>query len=84
MWSTNQTCPDLVNAVRAVARYSHSLETVLWKPALHILRNITLTSGLGVTFQRVVGSGGDLELCVDSDVASRDFGRRSVSEGFVM
>ena len=37
MWLGNQTCPDILNAVRAVARYSHSSELVHWKAALHIL-----------------------------------------------
>ena len=37
MWLANQTRPDILNAVRAVARYSHSPKRVHWKAALHIL-----------------------------------------------
>ena len=84
MWLANQTRPDILNAVRAVARYSHSPKAVHWKAALHILQYIRLTSGHGITFQRGMGSGVDLELYVDSDFASRDTNRRSVSGGVVM
>ena len=81
---TNQTRSDVLNAVRAVARYSHSPKLVHWKAALHILQYIRLTSGHVITFQRGMGSGVDLELYVDSDFASRDTNRRSVSGGVVM
>ena len=84
MWLANQTRPDILNAVRAVARYSHSPKLVHWKAALHILQYIRLTNGYGITFQRGMGSGVDLELYVDSDFASRDINRRSVSGGVVM
>ena len=84
IWLANQTCPDILNAVRAVARYSHSSELVHSKAALHILQYIILTSGHGTTFQRGMGSGVDLELYVDSDFASRDTDRLSVSGGVVM
>ena len=84
MWLANQTRPDILNAVRAVARYSHSTELVHWKAALHILQYIRLTNGHGIAFQRGMGSGVDLELYVDSDFASRDTNRRSVSGGVVM
>ena len=84
MWLANQTRPDILNAVRAVARYFHSPKVVHWKAALHILQYIRLTSGHGITFQRGMGSGFDLELYVDSDFASRDTNRRSVSGGVMM
>ena len=54
------------------------------KAALHILQYIRLTRGHGITFQRGMGSGVDLGLYVDSDFASRDTNRRSVSGGVVM
>ena len=79
MWLANQTRPDILNVVRAVARYSHSPKLVHWKAALHILHYIRLTSGHGITFQRGMVSGVDLELYVDSDFASRDTNWRSVS-----
>ena len=84
MWLANQTRPDILNAVRAVARYSYSPKLVHWKAALHILQYIRLTSSHGITFQRGMASGVDLELYVDSDFASRDTNRRSVSGGVVM
>ena len=70
MWLANQTRPDILNAVRAVARYFHSPKLVHWKAAIHILQYIRLTSGHGITFQRGMGSGVDLELYVDSDFES--------------
>ena len=84
MWLANQTRPDILNAVQAVAKYSHSPKLVHWKAALHILQHIRLTSGHGITFQRGMGSGVDLELYVDSDFASRGTNQRSVSGGVVM
>ena len=36
MWLTNQTRPDILNAVRAVARYSHAPKLVHWKAALQL------------------------------------------------
>ena len=84
IWLANQPRPDILNAVRAVARYSHSPKLVHWKAVLHILQYIRLTSGHGITFQRGMGSGVDLKLYVDSDFASRDTNRRSVSGGVVM
>ena len=84
MWLANQTRPDILNAVRGVARYSHSPKLVHWKAALHILPYIRLTRGHGITFQRGTDSGVDLELYVDSDLASRDTNRRSVSGRVVM
>ena len=84
MWLANQTRPDILNAVRAVARYSHSPKLVHWKAALHILQYIRFTSGHGITFQRGMGSGVDLVLYVDSDFASRNTNRRSVPGGVVM
>ena len=67
MWLANQTRPDILNSIRAVARYSHSPKRVHWKSALYILQYIRLMSGHGITFQRGMGSGVDLELYVDSD-----------------
>ena len=84
MWLANQTRPDILNAVRAGARYSHPPKHVHWKVALHILQYLRLMSGHGITFQRGMGSGVDLELYVDSCFASRDTYRRSVSGGVVM
>ena len=84
MWLANQTRPDILNEVRAVARYSHSPKLVHWKAALYILQYIRLTSDHGITFQRGMGSGVDLELYVDSDFANRGTHRRSVPGGIVI
>ena len=84
VWLANRTRPDILNAVRAVARYSHSPKLVHWKAALHISQYIRLRRGHGITFQRGMGSGVELELYVNSDFASRDTYRWSVSGGVVM
>ena len=61
MWLANQTRPDILNAVRAVARYSKAPKLVHWKAALHILMYIRFTSSYGITFQRGTTSGVGLE-----------------------
>ena len=52
MWLANQTRPDILNAVRAVARYSHAPKFVRWKAAMHVLMYVSFTSGYGFTLQR--------------------------------
>ena len=84
MWLTNQTRPDILNAVRAVARYSHAPRFVHWKAALHVFKYVRFTSSYGITFQRGTASGVGLEVFVDSNFASRATDRRSVSGGVVM
>ena len=84
MWLANQTRPDILNAVRAVARYSHEPKLVHWKAALQILMHIRFTSSYGITFQRGTASGVGLEVFVDSDFASRAADRGSVSGGVAM
>ena len=44
VWLANQTRPDILNAVRAVARYSHAPKFVHWKAVLHILMYVGFTS----------------------------------------
>ena len=84
MWLANQTRPDILNAVRAVAGYFHSPKLVHWKAALNMLQYVRLTSGHGITFQRGMGSGVNLKLYGDSGFASRDTNRRSASRDVVM
>ena len=84
MWLANQTRSYILNAVRAVTRYSHAPKLVLWKAALHILMYVRFTSSYGITFQRGAVSGVSLEVFVDSDFASTATDRRSVSDGVVM
>ena len=52
MWLANQTRPDILNAVRAVARCSHAPKLVHWKATLHVLMYVRFTSSYGITFQR--------------------------------
>ena len=84
MWLVNQTRPDILNAVRAVAWYSHAHKFVHWKAALHILMYVRFTSSNGITFQRVTEGGVSLEVYVGSDYASKATDRRSVLGSVVM
>ena len=52
MWIANQTRPDILNAVRAVARYSAASKLLHWQVVLHIVMYIKSTSAYGITFQR--------------------------------
>ena len=79
MWLANQTRPDILNAVRTVARYSHAPKLVHWRAALHVLMYVRFTSGYGITFQRGTARGVVFEVYVDSD-----YDRKSVSGGVVM
>ena len=81
---TNQTRPDILNAVRTVARYSHAPKLVHWQAALHVLMYVRFTSGYGITFQRGTARGVGFEVYVDSDYASRAIDRKYVSGGVVM
>ena len=71
MWLANQTRPDILNAVRAVARYSHSPKRLHWQAAMHVLMYVRFTSSLGITFQKGRVGGDRMESFVDSDFASR-------------
>ena len=84
IWLANQTRPDILSAVRAVARYFHAPKLLHWKAALRILMYIRFTSSYGITFQRGTARGVGLEVFVDSDFVSRATDRRSVSGGIVM
>ena len=84
MWLANRTRPDILNAVRAIARYSHSPKFMHWKAALHILMFVRFTSSYGITFQRGTESGVTLEVYMDSEYASKATYRRSVSGSVVM
>ena len=61
MWLANQTRPDILNAVRAVARYSHSPKRLHWQAAMHVLMYVRFTSSLGITFQRGMVGGDRME-----------------------
>ena len=84
MWLSISTRPDIVNAVRAVARYCTAPRAIHWKAALGILEYINETSEYGIAFQRGSLSSISLEVFADADYASRAFDRLSVSGGLSM
>ena len=80
----NQTRPDIANAVRAVARFSHDLKEVHVKAARKIIEYLSTTAKLGLTFRKDnkledVQLEYDLETYVDADYAHKADDRRSVS-----
>ena len=46
-----QTRPDIANAVRAIARFSHDPKPIHYKAAQKILQYLNATSDLGLTFR---------------------------------
>lgn len=48
MQLATQTCPDIVNSVRAVARYCAASKEVYWKTAPHMLRYVKAMSEYGI------------------------------------
>ena len=84
MWLANQTHPDILNAVRVVARYSHAPKRLQWQVTMHVLMYVRFTSSFVITFQRGMVGGDRMELFFDSDFASRATDRRSVSGAMVM
>ena len=84
MWVANQTRPDIANAVRAIAWFSHDLKPIHCKVSHKILEYLNATSDLGLTFRRNGDLGSvqlefDLETYVDADYAHKAEDRRSVS-----
>lgn len=75
--------PGHLNAVRAVARYSHAPKEVHWKAALHMMI-LDVRVALIFLFSERYGVWCHLELCVDLYYASKATDRRSVSSGVVM
>ena len=61
MWLANHTRPDILNAVRAAARYSAAPKLLYWQVALHIVMYIKSTSTYGITFQRGLSNRVHLE-----------------------
>ena len=84
MWISNQTRPDIANAVRAVARFSHEPKPTHYKAALKILEYLNATSDLGLVFKKssnleCIQLEFDLDTYVDADYAHKAEDRRSVS-----
>ena len=85
MWVSNQTRPDISNAVRAVARHSHDPKAKHWKAAVKILKYLRGTSSLGLTFRKSEEwLSGEIEVYADANYASAETDRRSVSGAAVM
>lgn len=84
LWVARQSRPDILNAVRAVARYCSSPKMIHWKAALGILGYTVGTSSYGISFQRGTLEGFALVAFCDADYASKAADRRSVSGGVVM
>ena len=76
--------PDISNAVRAIARFSHDPKEVQVKAAKKMLECLSATARLGLTFRRErkqedVQLEYDIETYVDADSAGRTEDRRSAS-----
>ena len=83
-WIANQTRPDIANAIRAAARFSHYPEEVHVKAARKIIECLSATAHLDLTFrknskQEEVQLDYDLETYVNADYAPKAADRRSVS-----
>ena len=78
------TRPDILNAVRAVARYCTAPRAIHWKAAFVILEYINGTSEYGIIFQRGTLSSISLDDFADADYASKANDRRSVSGGVMI
>lgn len=76
VWLDNNSRPDVLNAVRAVARYPHAPEEVNWLAVLHVSTLlVALCSSLGMLSSVVLVLNWD---CVDWDFAIRATDRRTV------
>ena len=80
----NQTRPDIANAVRAVARFSHDPKEAPVKAARKIIEYLSAAAHLGLTLRKDskledVQLEYDLETYVDLDYAHKADDRRSVS-----
>ena len=84
LWVALLSRPDLLNAVRAVARYSSAPKSIHCRALLCILGYAVRTSSFGISFQRGTVGGIFMITFADADYASRSEDRRSVSGGVVM
>ena len=79
LWIALLSRPDIVNAVRAVAKFCSAPKIVHSKAALGISGYAVRTSSFGITFQSGTVEGFHLVSFVDAEYASRATDRRSVS-----
>lgn len=52
IWISRQTRPDISNAVRATAQFSHDPKEIHVKAARKVLENLNTTAHLGLKFMR--------------------------------
>ena len=84
LWIARLSRPDILNAVRAVARYCSAPKMVHWRAAVGILGYTIRTKRFGISFQRGSVQGFSLVEFCDADYASRAADRRSTSGGVIM
>ena len=77
LWISTMMRPDIMNAVRAVARYAHTPTERLWQAIVKILSYLNGTKRFGITYVR--GSGLGLEVYADADDADKANDRRLAS-----
>ena len=77
MWLSTMTRPDISNAVRAVARYSHNPTGRHWKAVMKIMAYLHGIRGVGLAFVR--RSMVKLTLFRGADYADESNDKRSVS-----
>ena len=82
MWLANMSRPDIANAVREVARYSHDPSKRHWTAVVKVLKYLHATKDLGLRYSK----DGDptLSAYADTTHASSNENRRSVSGGAVI
>ena len=52
MWIANQARPDIANAVRAIAKFSHDPKGLYFKAARKLIEYLSATAHLGLTFKK--------------------------------
>ena len=83
-WIALLTRPEIVNSVRAVARYCSALKLIHWTAAQSIPGYAMRTSSFGIYFKKGTLTGTRLISLADADYASRSTDRRSVAGDVVM
>ena len=82
IWLGGMTRPDIVNAVRAVARQALDPAERHWRAVRKIIAYLSISQDLGLVF--VKDGDRKLSVYVDADYANKDNDRRSVSGVAVM
>ena len=77
LWLSTMMQPNIMNAVRAMARYAHTPTERLWQAIVKILLYLNGTKRFGITY--MWGSGLGLEVYADADDADKANDRRLAS-----